>query len=388
MRGQHMQIDIRADDSVNTAIAAIGRTEDVHFSPSNTRLAVAGYHTNSILVLSLRAAPTGIQIDSALTVKCPDFASPHGVFWLSDTRLTVANRDGEPTIVDVPQLPNEPVLEVSPVLVVSSNVIRVPGSITAYRPAEGLLELLVCNNSGNYLSRHLLRESPGEFAVISSDIVAQAGLSIPDGVACDPTQTWAAASNHLDHSVNIYRMADFGRSDRPTAVLRGMAYAHGLRFAAGGQVLFVADAGQPFIHVYRRPGDEWVGEVEPVDSIRAVDQDVFMRGRENEQEGGPKGIDLTADGKVLVASCHQQPLAFFDVGALMQRLSVDNPITMPARVEPAAVLMDRLEAASRQAASLRAELEPLRQFSESGYWRLARSIRSAVHRLRGIMARS
>lgn len=386
-----MQIDIRADASVRAAIAAIGRTEDVHFSPSNTRLAVAGFRQNSILVLSVRALQSGVDIDYAVTVNCADFALPHGVFWLSETRLAVGNREGGLAIVDVPHRPNGPVLDVSPQLVLRSaeDAVMAPGSVTGYRPAPGLLELLVCNNTGHYISRHLLRETADdELSLISTDIVARSGLNIPDGVACDPTLRWAAVSNHEDHSAYVYRMADFGHSDRPAAVLRGMSYAHGVRFAAGGRVLFIADAGQPFIHVYCRPGDQWAGELTPAETIRAVDQEVFTRGRANDEEGGPKGIDITADGKVLAVSCHEQPLAFFDVEALLQRLAPHEAGAIPTPVEPAALLMERLQAVNREAASLRSELAPLRQLSATGYWRLVSSFRAVAHRLRGVKARS
>ena len=44
-----------------------------------------------------------------------------------------------------------------------------------------------------------------------------------------------------------------------------------------------------------------------------MDDTVFGRGRNNPQEGGPKGIDIDPRGQVLAVTCEFQPLAFFDL---------------------------------------------------------------------------
>ena len=41
-------------------------------------------------------------------------------------------------------------------------------------------------------------------------------------------------------------------------------------------------------------------------------------GRRNPEEGGPKGLDIDAGSKVLVVTSECQPLAFFDMPALLQ----------------------------------------------------------------------
>ncbi len=48
-----MQIDYKASDEIRAAIAELGRTEDVQFSPDNRRLAIAGMNEKKILVLDI-----------------------------------------------------------------------------------------------------------------------------------------------------------------------------------------------------------------------------------------------------------------------------------------------------------------------------------------------
>ena len=59
-----MQINYTAPQHVCDVIAALGRTEDVKFSPSNRRLAIAGFIENKIGVfdICIAASPDGAKI--------------------------------------------------------------------------------------------------------------------------------------------------------------------------------------------------------------------------------------------------------------------------------------------------------------------------------------
>jgi hypothetical protein len=46
-----MRIPVSTDASVASAVGRLGRTEDVRFSPSGRRLALAGYRTNRLLIV-------------------------------------------------------------------------------------------------------------------------------------------------------------------------------------------------------------------------------------------------------------------------------------------------------------------------------------------------
>jgi hypothetical protein len=79
----------------------------------------------------------------------------------------------------------------------------------------------------------------------------------------------------------------------------------------------VADAGDPVVHVYAKGGNSWRGSRKPVTSIEVMDAEVFLKGRHNAQEGGPKGIDIDNEMNVLVTTCEHQALAFFDLSAVL-----------------------------------------------------------------------
>jgi hypothetical protein len=53
---------------------------------------------------------------------------------------------------------------------------------------------------------------------------------------------------------------------------------------------------------------------------------IFERSRHNIEEGGPKGLDIDAHSQVLAVTSEGQPLAFFEVAALLQRASADGSI--------------------------------------------------------------
>jgi DNA-binding beta-propeller fold protein YncE len=149
-------------------------------------------------------------------------------------------------------------------------------------------------------------------------VVLKRGLEVPDGVAQSASGRWIAVSNHNKNAVFLYRNdGTVDRASKPDGILRGILYPHGIRFTPDETSVVVADAGRPFIHVFESSDGEWFGERTASDTIRAVSDETFERGHYSREEGGPKGIDLTQDGSLLVASCDEQPLAIFDVGAIL-----------------------------------------------------------------------
>jgi hypothetical protein len=179
-------------------------------------------------------------------------------------------------------------------------------------------EVLICNNKGHTVTRHLLDCDAGR-ALRHSEILLQKYLNVPDGVSVSPDRRWIAVSNHTTHNVLLYENSPALNADAaPDGILRHIYYPHGLRFSADGRHLFVADAGAPYLHIYARDPDQWRGVRHPVATVRIMDDAVFERGRQNPEEGGPKGLDIDACSNVLVVTSECQPLAFFDVPALLQ----------------------------------------------------------------------
>jgi hypothetical protein len=108
--------------------------------------------------------------------------------------------------------------------------------------------------------------------------------------------------------------------------LRHVFYPHGLRFSSDGRAIFVADAGAPYVHVYATDDQGWRGVHHPVATVRIMDESLFLRGRHGPEEGGPKGIDIDAGLNVLVATSEYQPLAFFDVPAMLEAASTGTRV--------------------------------------------------------------
>jgi hypothetical protein len=140
------------------------------------------------------------------------------------------------------------------------------------------------------------------------------GLDIPDGISHSHSGEWIAVSNHEKNAVFIYRNdSSLDEESEPSGKLRGLSYPHGLRFSHDDRYIFVADAGAPLVHVYRMDRRRWSGKHFPVLGLRVMDNEAFIRGHVNPSEGGPKGIALTSDGRILVASCEEEPIVFLDV---------------------------------------------------------------------------
>src|SRR5262245_20213693 len=103
-----LEIKYTAPKHVSDIIAALalGRAEDVKFSPNNRRLAVVSYSKNRIVVFEVCIAASLSTKSIALTGAC-EFASehlrlPHGVQFIDDEAIIVANRAGDITIFKLP----------------------------------------------------------------------------------------------------------------------------------------------------------------------------------------------------------------------------------------------------------------------------------------------
>ena len=100
------QLEFKASNAVRSVLAEIGRTEDVRFSPDNRRLVVAGFGLNHLLILRIgieksNAGPLVIA-DDFMELTSEGIGSAHGVDFLDDRTLAVANRDGKVSILEIP----------------------------------------------------------------------------------------------------------------------------------------------------------------------------------------------------------------------------------------------------------------------------------------------
>jgi hypothetical protein len=334
LKNSGLEIECTAPRSVHDVIASLGRTEDVCFSPNNRRLAVAAFTRDRIAVFDINIATSAAGPQVALTggveLSSPTLNSPHGLDFLDEETLIVANRAGG---VAMFKLPTGEVharsCEVQPIQTWpagGTSFLKSPSSVAVASVERGLCEILICNNSGHSVTRHHL-DVGASCVVKSSEVLLRKWLDIPDGVRVSPDRRWIAVSNHGTHGVLLYEnVPSLNEQADPDGILRRVHYPHGLRFSLDGRHLFVADAGAPDVHVYAEDGAGWWGVRHPAATIRIMDESLFLRGHQNPAEGGPKGLDIDAGSNVLVVTSECQPLAFFDVAALLERASAGNPV--------------------------------------------------------------
>lgn len=316
------KLDFHASEAVQAAISTLGRTEDVRFAPGNRLLALAGFGRKRCLLLKItvETTPAGprVSADDFLELTSDRMGYIHGIDFIDDETLVVANRDGRVAVFRLPsgepggrQCHVQPIVEIRGRLL--SRVWR-PGSVAVRHEPGGLVSVLVCNNYSRRVTRHVIDPGDG-YRIVRDQILYWRGLNVPDGIAISPEGEWTAVSSHLSHDVKLFAAtAKPGRWAGPDGALQGLSYAHGLRFTADGRFILVADAGRPVVHVYHA-GDSWRGERQPVQSVTVLDGEAFARGRTNKEEGGPKGLDIDRTNQVVAITCEEQPLAFYPLGA-------------------------------------------------------------------------
>ena len=311
---------------VQTVIDKLGRTEDIVFSPSNRRLAIAAFGSNRITVLDIELTRTNgiphIALPRAVELYAIFLKHPHGVCFLDEQTLAVANRSGHVHIVDAPlaETPHDQhwVADRKALLGGAARLVHTPGSVAAIALGDGSFEVAVCNNSAHHVTRHVVRRRGREIELGHEGVLLEAGLDIPDGICYSPDGRWMAVSSHNTHNVFVYaRTPALDRHAEPDALLRNVLCPHGVRFTADGRFILVADASARCVNVYRGDGAGWKGALDPWSLYPVMSTAVFRRGRMNPQEGGPKGIDVDREMSVLATTCECQTLAFFDLAPVL-----------------------------------------------------------------------
>jgi hypothetical protein len=299
-------------------IASIGRAEHVELSPDNRLLAVAGFGVDKVFLFSIEidlvSRSPRVHLGGCLSLRSPSIAAPHGL----------CNRAADACIFKIPSDVGETRgIDIAPRAVVSGKGtlfarVKNPGSADSCRLTENSFRVLICNNYWNFVSSHLVYLDRS-VRVESQEILSSERLRIPDGVCMSPDKTWFAISNHANGEVLVYRAAaNLGTSSEPAAVLGGMVCPHGLRFITD-DTLIVADAACPYLHVYRRDGEEWTGEQsKPSQSIRVLSDQQFFDGRTAAGEGGVKGLEVDRSGRLLITTKQLDPLGFYDLAELVR----------------------------------------------------------------------
>src|SRR5262249_39690982 len=125
------------------------------------------------------------------------------------------------------------------------------------------------------------------------------------------------------HNVFIYEnTSTLNEFSNPDGILRCVLYPHGMRFTSDNRFVLVADAGAPYVHVYFRNQLSWRGVHAPLLSVRVLTDEDYLRGRMGPEHGGPKGLDIGNYMNMLVLTCANHPLCFFDLAKVID--NIDN----------------------------------------------------------------
>ena len=301
--------------------ASLGRTEDLRFSPDNRHLAVASLSTNRIVVFEVCIDASSSAREIALTdvveISSQYIRRPHGIDFLDNEKIIVANREGDATIFELPSVRSRRKYELEPLGVIHSpEILNTPGSVSITRKNQNLYEAFICNNYAHRVTRHLIDLSDGVY-LRKNEILLNKWLAIPDGIAVN--SGWIAVSNHNTRNVLLYKnTASLNNSSDPDGILRCIHYPHGLKFTCDGNFLLVADAGAPYVHIYRAFDAAWQGVRKPLKSLKILKNEDFLRGRGTIYDGGPKGIDIDNSMSTFVTTCKRQPLAFFNLAKIIR----------------------------------------------------------------------
>jgi len=323
-------IGFSAPDDIRSAISRLGRTEDVAFSPSNRRLAIAGFGKHRLFVLDVEILDGGepqVEVTGLLEISSTAIAEPHGVVFIDDDVIAVANRAGvAPLFALPPPVPGVRHLSLEPLEIEGTlrhGEVETPGSLDAHPIGADLYELFVCNNSVDRVTRHVLDIRSRQ--MWAGEAFVAVGLKIPDGVAVSRDHRWLAVSSHLTNDVHLFDLTTDPDVTTPAiGKLNNVNFPHGLRFTPDGEHVLVADAGAPFVHVFGRGSDDWRGEREPVATVRVMDDETYLRGRYNPQEGGPKGLDIDRTGSIVALTTDQLPLGLFPIASFTGKATIDQ----------------------------------------------------------------
>lgn len=371
------QVAFQADEHVLAELASLGRTEDVRLSPDGTRLAFASYSRNQIATAGIEitrgSGGVDVVVEEVAFHSSPLIEDPHGLDFVADDLLAVANRSG---VIELLRLP--PVGAGGEATSVGSVVcdLGAAGSVAVRRSALGEQDVLAVHSWANAVTRYRV----ADYSIAGGEVVARRWLDLPDGIATSADERWLAISNHNTHDVLVFESATLGPDADPVAVLRGMAYPHGLRFASGDRFIVVADAGSPYVDVFARSGESWSTATYPFLSIRVMDDETFTRGHHTPREGGPKGLDVDLRNDLLLVTAEETPLAFFDLDLAFET-GTARPGDDLVRNE-----LERMRDLERSRAETAEARDQLRAVFATKAWRAtapARAALAAFKRLRG-----
>jgi hypothetical protein len=329
------QINFEAPEHVREAVASLGRTEDVKLSPSNRQLIVADHFSDRIVVFGVSIDSSrnskSVILNSVTKISSKYLQRPHGLDFIDDKRIVVANRAGQACIFELPSNATDR-CELEPLAIFNFHEISSPGSVAVIKNEQGSYEALICSDYTNKVTRHLLELGEG-CSVKNDRVLLNKWIQFPDGICVSKDNKWIAISNHNTHAVFLYKNdSSLNARSVPDGILRHY-YPHGLRFVSADRFLIAASAGSPYVNVYQALDSDWRGVRSPILSIKVLSNEDYLRARISREDGGPKGIDINNAMDVLVMTCEQHPLAFFNLDPILKNSRLQGSLASSKSVK-------------------------------------------------------
>jgi len=310
------------DDSFNHAL----RSEDIRFSPSGRVLAVVATSGN-IFLFAVDTNTRPIRVTRAADLRSTSLALPHGIDFINEDTVVVANRRGWLTFYRIPevaawkdQMTVEPIYEMASSWFADKGTTRkVKGRMINCGPGSVRVhdnQLFVCCNYKSTMTAHPFELQSGKIKTGDGTLMAREGLEIPDGLALSRDGRWMAVGDHEFHRILIFH----GANHSPLCELSDaeLSHPHGICFDPTGRALYVADAGERQLHVFVSADDWSTTMTRSTFKLPAVDADAFLKTKDSvaeehrSLEGGIKGLDVDSSGRIVVTTCQNQMLRFFE----------------------------------------------------------------------------
>ena len=156
-----MQLTYAAHPPVQDVIDALGRTEDVRFSPSARRLAVAANSEIAVFRVDIAVSPgeKRISLTDAVILSSPHLKHPHGIDFFDEETIIVADRGGDACIFALPpaKANNGHACDAAPLGVIHAGeveLLNTPGSVSVMRKGPQRYGVLICNNFVHMVTKH------------------------------------------------------------------------------------------------------------------------------------------------------------------------------------------------------------------------------------------
>jgi hypothetical protein len=284
------------------------RTEDIKFSPSGKKLAIASYTLGSIFIFDIYIDGNNISVLDYYEVKCNDYKSFHGIDWINENVIIISSRSScLCPIVKLPLKNPNRIIKLKPVKMIE-NYMAGSSAVKVLNLDDNLIELFFSSSSLNIVSKHTLNKNT--FEIIEENIILEK-LSCPDAINISNDKKWIAISNHNKSNVLIYKNENINKNSVPSAILRSenLIFPHGLCFYNNN--LFLTDAGSNNIFVFKNINGDWCGDISAEFSIEPMSIEDYNISKINPKEGGAKGLDIF--GNILAITSGNCPLTFFSL---------------------------------------------------------------------------